>query len=109
MEEGKKLIRRGVLFEKELEVMLREPGWQPYYGLDVMRCVFTDFMQTSESRLYPEQLKSMEDSIRDMAISIGGLIRLKNTGLPTAYDSFYQTAGIIFLVVASFAWSPEMG
>eukprot|EP00984_Skeletonema_dohrnii_P023195 scaffold12265_cov94-Skeletonema_dohrnii-CCMP3373.AAC.2 len=87
-----------------------EPGWQPYYCLDVMRYVFTDSMQTSsENRLYPEQLKSMEDSIRDMAISIGGLILLKSTGLPTAYDSFYQTAGLIFLVMASFAWSPDMG
>jgi len=86
-----------------------EPGWQPCYCLDVMRCVFTHSMQASENRLYPEQLKSMEDSIRDMAISIGGLIRLKSTGLPTAYDSFYQTAGVIFLVMASFAWSPDMG
>lgn len=108
-EEGLNLVVRGVLSEKELQVMAVEQGWQPYYCLDVMRYVFTDSMETSMSRFCPGQFKSMEDSIRDMATAIGGLIRVNSTGLPKVYDSFYHITGGIFLVMATLAWSPDMG
>ena len=108
-EEGFHLILRGILSDEELEVMANVQGWQPYYCLDVMRYVFTDSMETSMNRSCSGQFKSMEDSIRDMATAIGGLIRIESTGLPMVYESFYNVTGIIFLVMATLAWSPDMG
>lgn len=102
---------QGVINDAELEIIAEQPGWQPYYCLDVMRHVFTDAMQTQtgKNRVCSGQFEAMESSIRDMATAIGGLIRVKSTGLPASYDTFFKLSGFNFFLAATFSWSPDMG
>mmetsp|Transcript_329 Transcript_329/g.475 ORF Transcript_329/g.475 Transcript_329/m.475 type:complete len:207 (-) Transcript_329:125-745(-) len=95
--------------------MVRQPGWQAYYCLDVMRAVLNDAMVSDgdanpvSTSMRNASLIALEETIRDLATAIGGLIRVKSTGLPMAYNAFFKAFALAFFLLSSLFWSPQLG
>jgi len=113
-EEGRKLIQKGFLSRAELDVVTTQSGWEPYYFLDVMRAVISqaslgeDNATNLMGRGVVAQL-SLEKSIDTLARAIGGMIRVKATGIPATYNTFFTVSIYVFFLVATLAWAPSMG
>jgi len=114
-EEGLKLVERGILCKEELHMMSLQGGWQPHYCLDVVRAVINQVLaKKGDTNLVGEAMRnaaqlSIEKTLRKMVVSLGGLIRVKSTGLPIAYNSLIYVFIAIFFLMASLAWAPSMG
>lgn len=113
-EDGSQLVRRGLLSREELDVATIQSGWEPYYFLDVMRAVISQTSLCDGNATnqigggFVAQL-SLEKSIDSLARAIGGLIRVKLTGLPATYNVFFSTCCYIFFLIATLAWAPSIG
>jgi putative membrane protein len=113
-EEGPSLVKRGLLQQEELGIIAKTNGWQPYYCLDAIRHVIYEARQVEDgSRLAPDGSRAagvmaFEDSIKYMALAIGGSTRVKSTGLPASYDEFLDVVTTIFFIIAPLAWTPSM-
>jgi len=112
--DGSHLVRRGLLSREELDVATIQSGWEPYYFLDVMRAVISQasLCDGNTTNLmgggFVAQL-SLEKSIDSLARAIGGLIRVKLTGLPATYNVFFSASYCIFFLIATLAWAPSIG
>jgi len=54
-------------------------------------------------------LHSIEDSMRDLSISIGGAMRLNATGLPLMYNIYMKLFIFLFVLCADLSWAPKLG
>eukprot|EP00984_Skeletonema_dohrnii_P038846 scaffold42582_cov255-Skeletonema_dohrnii-CCMP3373.AAC.1 len=111
-EGGSKLLRKGVISQEELDLISRQSGWQPYYCIDAMRVVISEGLKWDETNSEWKKnaaQAAMEETICTLANSIGGCIRVRSTGLPTAYDDILNTTGAIFFTAACLAWAPGAG
>eukprot|EP00548_Thalassiothrix_antarctica_P002870 CAMPEP_0194139680 /NCGR_PEP_ID=MMETSP0152-20130528/9292_1 /TAXON_ID=1049557 /ORGANISM="Thalassiothrix antarctica, Strain L6-D1" /LENGTH=415 /DNA_ID=CAMNT_0038837611 /DNA_START=29 /DNA_END=1276 /DNA_ORIENTATION=+ len=108
------LIENGILCQEELDAIVTQKGWQPYYFLDVMRAIINQECGTLKDAANTLDVKvahhmAMEDSINVLSTSIGGMIRVKATGLPQGYNSFQMVLCMVFFVVASVRFTPDIG
>ena len=113
-QEGSALVARGVLEQAELDEMTLQDGstWQPYYCLDVMRSVVHEGLcesghESGDSKWHKEIL--LDNTISELAQSIGGAIRVKATGMPRGYDTGLKGLVWLYCTVASFAWASSLG
>lgn len=51
----------------------------------------------------------LDESMTSLAQAIGGLIRMKSTGLSISYDWFFNVIFVIFFSLATIAWVPTLG
>jgi len=105
------LLGKGIISQEELDTVTSRNGWQPYYFLTALRATIQeDVAARPEKNLYSlhSDLMTMNDSLRTLATSIGGLIRVKSTGLPIVYDWLFQIIVNIFFTVATLAWAPTL-
>lgn len=121
MEDGAYLLQRGLINPAQLEIVSKRKGWQPYYFLGVMRAAINIELEKStkansgddnysfRGSTTKSQILIFEDSLTTLATSIGGLIRVKSTGLPMAYDLLFSIIFSIFFLIATLAWAPTLG
>jgi len=108
------LIENGILCQEELDAIVTQKGWQPYYFLDVMRAIINQECGTLKDAANTLDVKvahhmAMEDSINVLSTSIGGMIRVNATGLPQGYNSFQTVLCVVFFLVASARFTPDIG
>mmetsp|Transcript_32876 Transcript_32876/g.70993 ORF Transcript_32876/g.70993 Transcript_32876/m.70993 type:complete len:622 (+) Transcript_32876:124-1989(+) len=120
MEDGAYLLQRGLINPAQLELVSKRNGWQPYYFLGVMRAAINNELEKStkaksgddnysfRGSTKESQMLIFEDSLKTLATSIGGLIRVKSTGLPAAYDMLFSIIFAIFFLIATLAWAPTL-
>mmetsp|Transcript_8540 Transcript_8540/g.14823 ORF Transcript_8540/g.14823 Transcript_8540/m.14823 type:complete len:455 (-) Transcript_8540:326-1690(-) len=114
-EDGDNLVNRGVLHQEELDLMAQQSAWQPYYCIDAMRAAVHEGIDINDEHSHMKEWvlnaaqSSMEDTIGTLSSHIGGCIRVRSTGLPTAYDDIMYTTGGIFFIFACLAWAPGCG
>ena len=82
--------------------------FQPYYFLGVMREIIKNDLELDSTRRQDEML-IIEESLKELATSIGGLIRVRATGLPISFDAVLGFIFVIFFIVATLAWTPSLG
>lgn len=114
VEDGAKLVNRGVLSQEELNAIASQKAWQPYYCIDALRATINNGLLKGCGGNTNDWLKNaahsaMEETICSLATSIGSCIRVRSTGLPTAYDDILYTIGGIFFTSACIAWAPGAG
>jgi len=110
-EDGKVLVRKGVLAQEELDVITQEAAWQPYYCIDALRATINEGLVKTEHKISYDGRKNaahtaMEETVGTLANAIGGCIRVRSTGLPVAYDIILNSIGFVFFTAATIAWSP---
>ena len=110
-EDGKVLVRKGVLAQEELDVITKEAAWQPYYCIDALRATINEGLVKTEHKISYDGRKNaahtaMEETVGSLANAIGGCIRVRSTGLPVAYDIILNSIGFVFFTAATIAWSP---
>lgn len=111
-EEGQNLISRQILTEAELDAIVNQGSWQPYYCLDVMRAVADLALRNdnvSSEAIKMAAMRSFEDSIKGLSAGINGANRVKTTGLPVSYNLFLLSFLHIFFTFATIAWAPTIG
>ena len=110
-EDGSELILRGVISEEELKLEAAHASWPAYYFIDAMRAVVHEGITKSDCDEWSKYSgrEAMEKTICTLSTSIGGCIRVKQTGLPVAYDNILYTVGYIFYTAACLAWAPGAG
>ena len=79
-EGGDDLVNKNVISRKELGAICVQTGWEPYYCLEVMRDVMNNVLANEEDMklhrsAHSAAYLSFEETSRDLATSIGGLIR----------------------------------
>jgi len=111
-EAGGALVERGVLDFDELEDMTAFRGWQPYYALDVLRAAIAESFSTEEgvtmSRSDPARsaaFLALDQAITELAVSIGGAIRVRATGLPHSYDGFIALFVFAYFTLLPLSWA----
>eukprot|EP00580_Thalassiosira_gravida_P016481 CAMPEP_0201676062 /NCGR_PEP_ID=MMETSP0494-20130426/40989_1 /ASSEMBLY_ACC=CAM_ASM_000839 /TAXON_ID=420259 /ORGANISM="Thalassiosira gravida, Strain GMp14c1" /LENGTH=564 /DNA_ID=CAMNT_0048158683 /DNA_START=28 /DNA_END=1722 /DNA_ORIENTATION=- len=119
MEDGEYLLQRGLLNSDQLAIVTKRDGWQPYYFMGAMRAAINIDLEKSKaasrnkfsfkSETTDSQILIFENSLTTLATSIGGLIRVKSTGLPAAYDLLFSIIFSIFFLIATLAWAPTLG
>ena len=121
MEDGAYLLQRGLINPAQLEIVSKRNGWQPYYFLGAMRAAINIELENNRKAnsgdgnysfrgsTTESQILIFEDSLNTLATSIGGLIRVKSTGLPMAYDLLFSIIFTIFFLIATLAWAPTLG
>lgn len=100
--DGDYLLSRGLMDTTEFEKVVKRHGWQPYYFLGALREIIDVDLRMSGQRaklntnIYSfkgsttdSQLLMMDLTLNQMASNIGGLIRVKSTGLPLGYDTIF--------------------
>jgi len=110
-EDGKVLVRKGVLAQEELDVITQEAAWQPYYCIDALRATINEGLVKTEHKISYDGRKNaahtaMEETVGSLANAIGGCIRVRSTGLPVAYDIILNSIGFVFFIAATIAWAP---
>ncbi|EJK70422.1 hypothetical protein THAOC_08223 [Thalassiosira oceanica] len=110
-EDGSELTMRGIICQEELDIVAAQDSWQAYYFIDAMRAVVHEGFTKSDCDAWTKFTgrDAMEDTICTLSSSIGGCIRVKQTGLPVAYDNILYTVGYIFYAAACLAWAPGAG
>lgn len=114
-QEGANLVLRGVLTRKELDAIALQNGWQPYYCIDAIRRAILEGLSKNKGANDGNCWKAnvahsaMEETTATLASCIGGCIRVRTTGLPTAYDDIMNAVGVIFFSAACVAWAPNAG
>ena len=114
-EDGANLVLRRVLQKEELDMISRQTAWEPYYCIDAMRAVVNrGLAEDRGTTRVPDWRKnsaheSMEVTVCNLATAIGGCIKVRSTGLPTAYDDILNAMGGIFFTAACLAWAPGAG
>ena len=83
--------------------------FQPYYFLGVMREIIKNDLELSDSARRQAEILIIEESLKELATSIGGLIRVRATGLPVSFDAVLGFIFVIFFIVATLAWTPSLG
>ena len=89
-------------------------GWslltfrQPYYCLDIMRAIVSEAARGADGIVLDEAsssaaFRTMSDRTSDLALAIGGSIRVRATGLPVTYDTFFDVLLSLF-----FATEPAL-
>ena len=116
---GEYLLKRGLVTEEDLEAITDRHGWQPYYFLEEMRAViYDDLMESSRTNsdgfsyrgaTADSQIMIYEESLQELAKSIGGMIRVKATGLPLGYDFIFYLGLTSFFTIATMAWAQALG
>lgn len=113
MEEGPTMVSSGLLSQEELNE-IAATNWEPHFCIDMLRAIMNEELSESHGQvgtkkgIHDTALYPLEDSLRDLAVSIGGMIRLNGTGLPLTYDVFMQHAVFLFICCASVAWAPNL-
>jgi len=114
-EEGPHLVSSGLIQQEELNFIHNQAGWEPYYCIDVMRAITNQAWSHTKNGCTLEDpsarvaaYKALEDSIRDLATSIGPCIKVKATGLPLSYDTFMRIVIDVFSMGASLAFSSTL-
>ncbi len=118
--DGKYLQDKGLVKKMELNAIRTRNGWQPYYFLSAMReAINNDLSKSTKENsgsgysyrgsTAESQLLLFEESLNELAKSIGGLIRVKSTGLPLGYDIVFIFVLRAFFVIATLAWTPLLG
>ena len=100
--DGDYLLSRGLMDTTEFEKVVKRHGWQPYYFLGALREIIDVDLRMSgqqaklNTNIYSfkgsttdSQLLMMDLTLNQMASNIGGLIRVKSTGLPLGYDTIF--------------------
>ena len=110
-EDGKELVQKGILAQDELDVITNSASWQPYYCIDALRATINEGLVRTEHDISYEGRKNaahtaMEETIANLAGSMGGCIRVRSTGLPVAYDNILNAIGFVFFTAACLAWAP---
>ena len=102
---------RGIICEEELDIVGAQDSWQAYYFIDAMRAAVHEGFTKSDCDTWAKGSgrDAMEETICTLSSSIGGCIRVKQTGLPVAYDNILYTVGYIFYAAACLAWAPGAG
>lgn len=118
-EDSEALLLKGLINETQVETVIKRRGWEPYYFLGAMREAINNGLEQSrvankENYTYrgsttESQILIFENSLDALAESIGGLLRVKSTGLPIAYDQVFGIIFDIFFLIATLAWSPSIG
>ena len=118
-DESQYLLRKGLINETQLQAVSSRRGWEPYYFLGAMREAINNGLEKSRmasqhnysyrGSTTESQLLMFDESLKNLALAIGGLLRVKNTGLPIAYDQLFGIIFNIFFVIATLAWSPSLG
>lgn len=110
-EDGFELTMRGIICQEELDIVAAQDSWQAYYFIDAMRAAVHEGFTKSDCDAWAKGTgrDAMEDTICTLSSSIGGCIRVKQTGLPVAYDNILYTVGYIFYAAACLAWAPGAG
>jgi len=112
VEEGPSLVSAGIIQQGELDAINSQSGWQPYYCIDVLREIINvawsreNCCNIKDKGAREAAYKALEDTFRDLALSIGPCIKVKATGLPVSYNTLMNTLVFIFFTGASLAWSP---
>eukprot|EP00585_Thalassiosira_rotula_P010258 CAMPEP_0196143088 /NCGR_PEP_ID=MMETSP0910-20130528/12608_1 /TAXON_ID=49265 /ORGANISM="Thalassiosira rotula, Strain GSO102" /LENGTH=501 /DNA_ID=CAMNT_0041404481 /DNA_START=188 /DNA_END=1693 /DNA_ORIENTATION=+ len=121
MEDAEYLLQRGLINPAQLAVVTKRNGWQPYYFMGAMRAAINHDLEKSKAagsirnrnslktETTGSQILIFEESLTTLATSIGGLIRVKSTGLPSAYDLLFSIIFTIFFLIATIAWAPTLG
>lgn len=117
--DGENLLLKGLINQTQLETITKRRGWEPYYFLGAMREAINNGLEESRvankdnysyrGSTTQSQLLIFENSLDALAQSIGGLLRVKSTGLPIAYDQVFGIIFDIFFVIATVAWSSSLG
>lgn len=114
MEEGRYLMRQGLLSVDELDDIASESR-HPHVCIDMMRALMNRALEKEDGLTVRGEgardacLTSIENTIADLAEAIGALNRLKQTGLPGMYNYFVTYNTILFVVFSNLGWSVLMG
>ena len=74
-----------------------------------MREIIKNDLELSDSARRQDEILIIEESLKELATSIGGLIRVRATGLPLSFDAVLGFIFVIFFIVATLAWTPSLG
>ena len=114
-EDGPSLVKKGLLAQKELDIMHEYPSWQPYFCLDVIREVIlqahmTPCLRLDESnKVHGQLFRCFDNTIKELNKLIGNCVRVRASGLPASYDAITMTSFIAFFLTASVVWSASIG
>lgn len=111
------LQQQKLLDDREVHTLETRKGWRPHYFLGVMRDAIDDDLQSDyepDARTYrvrtiDSQILVFEESLGELALAIGGLVRVKATGLPNGYDFMFYLVFVVFFVTTLVAWTPQLG
>lgn len=113
-EEAEALVSRGLMRQEEFEDLISHPGWQPYFVMDVIReCMAAAFVRDgvvfdTSDPARGGAMRAIDNSIAQLAISIGGAIRVRATGLPKGYDDIILLSYFAFVSFACLSWAVTM-
>ena len=117
-QDGQALVKRGLLTQKELDLMHGIPSWQPHFCLDVIREVILQLHMIpdgkglrfdAKNRISGHPFRCLDKALTEMNNLIGSCIRVRASGLPASYDAITMTSFIVFFLIASVVWSAAIG
>jgi len=117
-EDGPALVQRGLLTQKELDLMHKSPSWQPHFCLDVIREIIVQLhmipggkglRMDDNNKVHGQLFRCLDNTLKDMNTLIGNCVRVRASGLPASYDAITMTSFVTFFLLASVVWSVAMG
>ena len=117
-EDGAALVKRGLLSQKELDIMHSCPSWQPHFCLDMIREIILQLHSIPDgkglriddtNKVHGQLFRCLDNTLKDMNTLIGNCVRVRASGLPASYDAITMTSCIAFFLIASVVWSMAIG
>jgi hypothetical protein len=116
--DGKDFVKRGLISQKELDLMHSNPSWQPHFCLDMIREIIVRLHMIPEgkglriddsNKIHGQLFRCLDNTLKDLNTLIGNCIRVRASGLPASYDAITMTSCIGFFMIASVVWSVSIG
>ena len=117
-EDGKCLVKRGLISQKELDLMHDTPSWQPHFCLDMIREIIVQLHTIPDgkglriddsNKVHGQLFRCLDNTLKDLNTLIGNCVRVRASGLPASYDAITMTSCITFFIIASVVWSMSIG
>ena len=117
-EDGKDLVKRRLISQKELDLMHNTPCWQPHFCLDMIREIIVQLHTIPDgkglriddsNKVHGQLFRCLDNSLKDLNTLIGNCVRVRASGLPASYDAITMTSCIAFFMIASVVWSMAIG
>ena len=117
-EDGTALVKRGLISQKELDLMHNTPCWQPHFCLDMIREIIVQLhtipggkgLRIDDSnKVHGQLFRCLDNTLKDLNTLIGNCVRVRASGLPASYDAITMTSCIAFFMIASVVWSMAIG
>ena len=90
-EDGKALVKRGILTQEELDHMHTYPCWQPHFCLEMIRAIIVEAHKVpggkgitfdENNKIHGQTFRCFDGIVKQMTDVIGDSVRTRSSGLP---------------------------